>query len=60
MTNIKNLANRKILTTMSVVEMMLISSVVMTTIPVLGMGFSKDGITKTTEEALGKIAQAAE
>jgi hypothetical protein len=60
MTNIKNLANRKILTTMSVVEMMLIFSVFMTTIPVLGMGFSKDGITKTTEEALGKIAQAAE
>jgi hypothetical protein len=60
MTNIKNLANRKILTTMSVVEMMLIFSVFMTTIPVLGMGFAKDSITKITEEAVGKIAQAAE
>lgn len=29
-------------------------------IPVLGRGFAKDGITKTTEEALSKIAQAAE
>ncbi|MGI8832020.1 MAG: SRPBCC family protein [Nitrososphaeraceae archaeon] len=32
----------------------------LTGIPVLGRGFAKDGITKTTEEALGKIAQAAE
>ena len=29
-------------------------------IPVLGRGFAKDGITGTTEEALGKIAQAVE
>ena len=29
-------------------------------IPLLGMGFAKDGITGTTEEALGKIAQAIE
>jgi uncharacterized protein YndB with AHSA1/START domain len=27
-------------------------------IPLLGRGFAKDGITGTTEEALGKIAQA--
>ena len=29
-------------------------------IPVLGRGFAKDGITGTTEEALGNIAQTAE
>jgi hypothetical protein len=29
-------------------------------IPILGRGFAKDGITKTTVEALDKIAQAAE
>jgi hypothetical protein len=29
-------------------------------IPVVGRGFAKDGIMKTTEEALGRIAQAAE
>ena len=29
-------------------------------IPILGRGFAKDGITGTTEEALGKIAQAVE
>jgi hypothetical protein len=29
-------------------------------IPILGRGFAKDGITRTTEEALGKIAQAVE
>lgn len=29
-------------------------------IPILGRGFAKDGIMKTTEEALGKIAQAVE
>ena len=29
-------------------------------IPLLGRGFAKDGITGTTEEALGKIAQAVE
>jgi hypothetical protein len=29
-------------------------------IPVFGRGFAKDGIMKTTEEALGRIAQAAE
>ena len=29
-------------------------------IPALGRGFAKDGITKTTEEALGIIAQTAE
>lgn len=29
-------------------------------IPILGRGFAKDGIMKTTEEALGKIAQAEE
>ena len=29
-------------------------------IPPLGRGFAKDGITGTTEEALGKIAQAVE
>ncbi|HEY9386660.1 MAG TPA: SRPBCC family protein [Nitrososphaeraceae archaeon] len=32
----------------------------MSGIPVIARGFAKDGITKTTEEALGKIAQAAE
>jgi hypothetical protein len=29
-------------------------------IPLPGRGFAKDGITGTTEEALGKIAQAVE
>lgn len=29
-------------------------------IPILGRGFAKDGITGTTEEALGKIAQGVE
>jgi hypothetical protein len=29
-------------------------------IPILGRGFAKGGITKTTVEALDKIAQAAE
>jgi hypothetical protein len=29
-------------------------------IPILGRGFAKDGITGTTGEALGKIAQAVE
>ena len=29
----------------------------LTGIPVLGRGFAKDGITGTTEEALGKIAK---
>jgi uncharacterized protein YndB with AHSA1/START domain len=29
-------------------------------IPILGRGFAKDGIMKTTEEALGKISQAVE
>src|SRR5215204_598711 len=29
-------------------------------IPILGRGFAKDGITRTTEEALGRIAQAVE
>ena len=32
----------------------------MSGIPGIARGFAKDGITKTTEEALGKIAQAAE
>jgi uncharacterized protein YndB with AHSA1/START domain len=32
----------------------------LTSIPVLGRGFAKDGITRTTEEALGRIAQAVE
>jgi carbon monoxide dehydrogenase subunit G len=32
----------------------------LTSIPVIGRGFAKDGITGTTEEALGKIAQAVE
>jgi len=29
-------------------------------IPIIGKGFAKDGIFKTTEEALKKIASAAE
>jgi uncharacterized protein YndB with AHSA1/START domain len=32
----------------------------MSGIPGIARGFAKDGITKTTEEALGKMAQAAE
>jgi hypothetical protein len=32
----------------------------MSGLPVLVRGFAKDGIMKTTEEALGKIAQEAE
>ena len=32
----------------------------LTSIPIIGRGFAKDGITGTTEEALGKIAQAVE
>jgi hypothetical protein len=32
----------------------------LTSIPVLGRGFAKDGITRTTEEELGRIAQAVE
>jgi uncharacterized protein YndB with AHSA1/START domain len=32
----------------------------LSSIPVLGRGFAKDGITRTTEEELGRIAQAVE